>query len=415
MSKWVNMYWISLFCLFARFLGAVSSSQFTTEGRISDMEAKVPTLVEANSRFAFDLYHQLKQQKGNIFFSPYNISTAFAMVSVGARGKTMTEMDQVLYYSKDTISSLESLNQLLLTERNEMARDSSRLITANALWVQEDFPLVPEYQEIVQNNFKAVVRSVDFKKQPVNVVQMIDEWVAKNTNDKITHLLTTQDVSSQTRLVLTSAIYMKGSWVHAFDLKRTTREPFHLNEQYSKQVEMMHTSVNYPLLVEQSFTMLEMPYVSQSAGSRLSLIILLPKQVDGIYELEKDLTFENYTNWIGRLKMQKVNLSMPRFRIEDRIDLKEAMVELGMTDAFNARANFSGISSKPLYINTAIHQTFIEVDEKGTEAAAATAIGMNLTASFSEPYNFVANHPFLFLIVDKNTKTILFMGRFNRP
>lgn len=374
------------------------------------------TIVEGNSHFAFDLYHELKGQQGNLFFSPYNISGAFSMAAAGAKGDTAAEMKKVLYY-KDDLASISQLNQLLTDFSDD--KNSSQLLIGNAMWVQEGFPILSSFQETIQNTYQAIPQIVSFDKNPAEALKSINQWVSSRTNGKINQLMTAQDINANTRLVLTSTIYMKGKWSHLFDKHSTVKAPFYIREKHPIQVEMMNTTSRYPIYIDQNFDMIELCYLNTSSrGPQLAMVVIVPKEVSGLTLLEKEFTFDRWLEWSGLMKNKKVKFSFPKFKIEEQFDLNQTMIELGMITAFNPQADFSGITGQPnLFINKAVHKTFVQVDESGTEAAAATGMSMNVTSVYQpeEPYHLNVDHPFLFLIVDKKSSTILFMGRLLQP
>lgn len=375
-------------------------------------------IIEGNSRFAFDLYQKFKTQRGNFFFSPYSISAAFALTIAGAKGETANEIQQVLHYPVNLFPILGVLNQQLLAGNGEK-NNPSQLFLADAGWVQKGMQILPAFETSIKQSFGTSLGVVNFAQEPINAAKVINKWVADQTQNKISQLLMPQDVSANTRLVLTSAVYMKAPWLHPFDPRQTARAPFRiLNRQTIQALMMKHTAV-YPLFVHQQFAMLEIPYLNKSEkGAQLAMILILPHEEVGLDHVENQLAFDNWRNWINQLHPRRVNLMLPKFRIEDRMDLNQTMKELGMIQAFSPKADFSGITGqKDLFISKAIHKTFIRVDEQGTEAAAATGVSLNVTAILSpeEPYDFVADHPFIVLILDKRTHSILFMGRVMQP
>lgn len=375
-------------------------------------------LVQGNNQFAFELYQQLNKQRGNTFFSPYSIFSAFGMAALGAKGETLQEMQRVLHYSTALAPLARQLNQQLLTS-DSASSDSSQLLLANALWIQTGLPLQPTFQQAVQSAYQTPIEFADFSKKPVETAKKINGWVSHQTRGRISQLFSSQDITRNTRLVLTSAIYMKGSWMHPFDPKETKKGSFYALAHSPTQVWMMKKTAQYPLFVHEQFAMIMLPYAhSSDQGPELAMVIILPHKEIGVDTLEKNLNLANWQQWMSKLKMARVNLSLPRFRLEKTLNLNDVMKELGMVKAFNTLADFSGITGqRDLYISQAVHKTFVQVDEKGTEAAAATGIAMNLTAIFdpNPPYDFIVDHPFLFIIFDKKTGTVLFLGRLLQP
>lgn len=406
---------LSIFMFWAKVQGqepAPSKEKF-----LPTIQSGLNTLVEANSLFVFDLYHQLQSNKGNLVFSPYSIYTTFGMAASGAKGETATEMQKTLHYATSLAPFIGQISKKL-TE-GSTTKNAPVVTLANAIWIQEGLPLLPPFQQAITGSYNAALEQVNFEKDVPVAVRKINQWVAKQTQGRINQLLTTQELTKETRLVLTSAIYMKGQWNHPFERNLTKKGPFYLTDQHTRQVEMMHNTARYPVLIDETFAMIEIPYLNTSQkGPQLSMFILLPNDVQGLERVGKDLSYENWQKWKKKLQEKHVNLSLPKFRVDQRLDLNQTMIELGMVKAFSPQADFSGITGqKDLFINASVHKSFIRVDENGTEAAAATGVGMNLT-SFEEPQemiNFIVDRAFLFMIVDTFTETILFIGHVTQP
>jgi serpin B len=290
---------------------------------------------------------------------------------------------------------------------------------ANAAWVQKGMGLLPNYQRTIRQHFGSPIETVDFAKNSSQAIATINQWVFNLTKGKIKDLLSSQDVSDSTRLVLTSAVYLKAQWLSPFDDGLTKSESFHVNKKDSQDVQMMQINKGFPLYVDNNVSVIELPYANASGkGPQLVMVIALPKDATHLDQIEENLSLSQWKNWIEQMRIKQVELSMPKFKIQTRMDLNDTMKALGMKLAFTPNANFSGITgNSDLYINKAVHQTFINVDEKGTEAAAATAISMNLTSAPDPepPYVFKADHPFIYVIMDRSTGTILFMGRLSKP
>lgn len=406
------------FCSFSPLVEQVLKSIEDKPG--ASYQSDVELIVGGNNQFAFDLYRQFLNRRENVVFSPYSISAALAMTLVGAKGETAQEIQKVLHYPHGLYPIIGSLNQKLITNSGPSEKFPTQLLLANACWVQQDFPLLPAFKNILQTTFNTSAYVVDFNRDPRQATKKINDWVTEQTQGKINKLMMSSDVSSQTRLVLTSAIYMKGKWEHLFDSKNTKKEPFYIaGKKHFIQSSMMHTSAFYPLLVEKDFAMIEIPYViSSNEGPQLAMLIMLPQEELELNRLEKELTWDRWKNSLSQLKSQKVNLVMPKFKLEDRLELNSLLKELGLVNPFTPKADFSGMTGqKDLYISKAVHKTFIQVDEQGTEAAAATGISMNLTAirETEKPYDFIVNRPFVFCIIDKTTQSILFLGRIIQP
>lgn len=373
--------------------------------------------VKGSNSFAVDLYRQLSAQPGNLFFSPESISTAFAMTYAGARGQTAAEMARVFHLTLPP-ERLHPAMGALLAGMNA-PHQGYALSVADALWAEKDENFLPDYLNLVQANYGAGFHPVDFKSNPESARATINAWVEKQTNDKIQNLLGPGAVTPLTRLILTNAIYFKAAWADQFGTFFTRDQDFHLAGGKSIQAPMMHNSGHYYYFKGPSFQALLMPYEKDE----ISMLILLPNGVDGLPALERSLTAANLEKWTKSLAfVNEVDVSLPRFKITQQIELNSTLATLGMKTAFDAGdADFSAITGdKSLFISAAVHKAYIDVDENGTEAAAATAVEMMATAAQPRvppppPIVFTADHPFLFLIRDNASGAILFMGRVTDP
>jgi serpin B len=372
--------------------------------------------VNGSNAFAVDLYAQLSKQPGNLFFSPESISTAFGMAYAGARGQTATEMQQVFHFTLPP-DRLHPAMGALLTEMNGQHK-GYELHVADALWAQQDASFLPDYLKLVQTDYGAGFHRVNFKISPDSVRATINAWVEKQTNDKIKDLLAPGVLNSSTRLVLTNAIYFKGDWQNQFDAGATQKEEFHLSATQWVMAPLMHRTGGYSYYDGGTFQALELPY----AGNEISMVVLLPKETDGLPGLETSFASGVAGEWIQKLQpVDKVILTLPRFTMTQQFELSSALSTMGMAQAFSGAADFSGMTGKPEFsISAAIHKAYIDVNEKGTEAAAATAIVMYATAMRREapeppPVVFRADHPFLFILLDTRSGSMLFLGRVADP
>ncbi|MBW3013092.1 serpin family protein [Candidatus Woesearchaeota archaeon] len=370
---------------------------------------KVAGVVDANNQFAFDLYHKYKGQSGNIFYSPYSISTALAMTYEGAGGKTAEEMQNVFHFPDE-----ETRRPAFARIYNEINKKdkSYKLNTANALWAQEDFNFLPEYMGMIEQYYGGRATNLDFIGDAEGSRQTINNWVEEQTNDKIKDLIPERIINEMTRLVLTNAIYFKGTWVKQFDKKDTMDEDFYVNPETTVKVPMMRQTgeeAKFNYAETEDLQMLELPY----DGEELSMLILLPKE--DLKAIDDSLTPEKISSIRKMLHEQQINIYIPKFKFETKYMMKEDLEQMGMPTAFSMYADFSGMTGDDsLYIAQVIHQAFVEVNEEGTEAAAATAVIMELKAAMIER-EFRADHPFIFIIQQKDTGNILFMGRVNKP
>lgn len=349
------------------------------------------------SDFAFKMYHQLRATEGNLFFSPASIEAALAMTREGAAGNTLRQMN------------------LLLPAAVEFPQTGAdvTLESANALWIDLQFPVLDPFKQKVQETCRAELRAADFKNQPNAEREAVNRWVEEKTRDKIKNLLPPGSVDALTRLILVNAVYFKGDWRFAFDPALTAEEPFRTAAGAVRARMMTMPVQRLAYLENETFQALDLPY----KGDELSMLILLPRDPAGLNRIEDGLSVEALNQWTGALRNEEVVVHLPRFVIESQFDsLAGPLAALGITDAFNPQlANFTGISTEPLYISDAVHKAFVEVNEEGTEAAAATGIIMRTTSMPAPPKLFRADRPFLFMIRARSSGAILFMGRVCEP
>jgi serpin B len=372
-------------------------------------------IAKANNAFALDLYAKLSPAPGNIFFSPSSIETALAMTYAGARGQTAKQMAAVLHLTPgDSIHA--DLGAFIRRLNGDMRNDKSRgydLSVANALWGQTGQSFLPDFTSLLKKDYGAGLNEVDYKQDAEGARKTINAWAAKETHDKIQDLIPPGVLNPTTRLTLASAIYFKGAWTGKFDKKDTADEPFHLSGTDSKTIPMMHRTAKYAYAETNDCQALKLDY----AGRQLSMIILLPRTNNGLSYLEKALTPAMLSKLSGSLMEKKVDVSLPKFRLTQSLELAKTLAAMGMPDAFGGAADFSGITgAKDFSISDVIHKAYVEVNEEGTEAAAATAVVMTLSVEMpGETPVFRADHPFLFLIQDESSGAILFMGRMAAP
>ncbi len=374
-------------------------------------DADVWALVRGNNAFAFDLYSVVSSQDGNVFISPYSISSALAMTYAGARGNTAAQMADVLHYDL----APEQLHKLFseLSKAFNAGGESYRLSVANALWSQVGLKLVPEYVSLAEKYYDAGLKEVDFVYHTEEARSAINRWVEGKTEGKIIDLIAPGVLDPLTRLVLTNAIYFKGRWEQQFRPEQTAEAPFRLSTGKQVIVPFMHQAETFRYAETASAQVLELPY----SGNELAMTILLPKPDSSLAELEAAIRTDGVLSILEALSPTKVDVSIPRFRFEAELLLNGYLEQLGMVNAFDDDiADFSGISDTFLYITHVLHKAFIEVNEEGTEAAAATAVVMGTRSiRLDLPKVFVADRPFVFLIRDVRTGSILFMGRLSDP
>jgi len=379
---------------------------------------KFNNIVDANNQFAKDLYSRYKLEDKNIFFSPYSISSALAMTYEGAKGRTAEEMQAVLHLPNDK-EQIRNDFVSIYTEINK-ADKPYKLTTANALWAQTNFPFYEDYFNTVNTYYDGKVTNLNFKTDTENSRLTINGWVENKTNDRIKNLIPKNVLSVDTRLVLTNVIYFKANWSNKFSAEDTRDGLFTLNSGDTVIAKMMHQTGQYNYAETNNFQILEMNY----AGNDLSMLIILPKE-DKMNTVDAMFTPEKLIEWKTSLETKKVIVTMPKFTFESTYEMSEDLKAMGMPTAFMPfNADFTGMYNQTktdgenLYISAVIHKTFIEVAENGTEAAAATAVIMTSATAMPPteiPKVFNANHPFIFIIQQKATGNILFMGRLSDP
>ncbi|HQC12334.1 MAG: serpin family protein [Methanoregulaceae archaeon] len=377
-------------------------------------------IVEANNRFCFDLYDQLADNPANagenIFFSPFSISTALAITSEGARGRTAEEIRSVFHFPEDASVQREGYASVLAF----INRGASGYIlrTANALWAEQTYPFLPGYISTAERYYDARTINLDFAGHPEESRVMINDWVEEQTEDRIEDLIPPGEINPDTTLVITNAIYFKGTWVKQFDPEKTTYGDFTTGSGEVVQVPMMQRTDEdaiFGYAETDSLQVLSMPYASDD-NKTLSMMVILPGDND-LAAVEESLDLDKIENLRQSLESRRVMVYFPKFTMETRYFLPDTLARMGMQTAFTGGADFSGMDGKgDLFISNVIHQAFVEVNEEGTEAAAATAVIMQKSAAPAEEIPFFrADHPFIFLVQDDETGNILFMGRVMDP
>jgi serpin B len=362
-------------------------------------------IAEGNAGLAVQLYREFGTKEGNLFFSPYSISSAMGMTYAGARGETAMQMKEALHFRLEQAglnSGFRSLNQALHANAQSSGQ---KLSIANAL-VLTGGKVSDAYRKILTTYYDAGIFG--------GGLEAINGWVKKKTEGKIDKIL--EELSPNSVCVILNAIYFKGVWETQFEKKATFDAPFRLSGGQEVKTPFMHRKGDFKLLDEKDFQALSLPY----KGNTLSMVVLLPKTVDGLAGLEDALYAEDLKGWLAKLdkqRGQKVSLYLPQFKLETKYDLAGPFQRMGMKDAFSPAADFSGMGwpKGDLWIGQIKHRAFVEINEEGTEAAAATAVEMVTKAAPVRDLVFRADHPFMFLIRDNATGTILFIGRVANP
>jgi serpin B len=396
---------------------------------VSGGNVDISSIVSGNTAFALDLYRQLKAGDGNIFYSPYSISAALAMTSAGAKENTLQQIAAALHFPAIGGQFNETFQQLdaALKSRSKNIEvptysdsgqpstetiDGFTLNIINALWGQKDYHFLQEYLDLIQQYYGGGLHELDFIHETEKSRLAINDWASEQTNGRIKDLLSPGDVSEFTRLVLTNAIYFNAHWQIQFSESATANAPFYLLDGKEVTVPMMHQGLNSGYTETAGCQALSLPYL----GGDMDMVVLLPD--DGKFkDFEDNLTPAALTDILGKLKPEQVIVSLPKFTFEGYYTLSGPLTALGMTDAFDGgKADFSGITgTKELSISEVIHKSFVAVDEQGTEAAAVTAVMMLGSAGPVKTIEFNVNRPFIFLIRDIQTGSILFLGRVLNP
>ena len=383
------------------------------------------SVVEANNKFTLDLYQVLQKDDKftdqNIFYSPSSISIALAMTFMGARGDTAKQMSEALHWEAMTSDQLHDQQRHFLDALQESNDEGNELLAANRLFVQKSLTIEQEFLEGTKRFYNAEMALTDYQKDPEGARKEINDWVENKTKENIKNLIPEGIIDSSTKLTLVNAIYFKGIWQNEFDQRATRPKDFFVSKKKKVKVKMMKLKTNFKHIAnvgELGCQLVELPY----QGEDLSMLILLPQDKYGLTSVEASLTHDKLQKAIALTQVQpsgEVKVYLPRFNMTQEFQLNELLAKMGVTDMFNAnKADFTGISPG-LFVTHAIHKAFVEVNEKGTEAAAATAVVMSRSKSppggSAKIPVFCADHPFLFLLCHKKSGGILFMGRMMKP
>ena len=377
-------------------------------------------LVLGHNQFALALYKLLAEKDKNLVYSPYSLYQALTMLYAGAAGETASQFEQALALSAKNpdIHRLMNALNLDLVQKNENMEESEQAVLeiANALWVQKDAEILQSYLDTISENYAAGLRSLDFANAQ-KAADLINQWAAEATNEKITEIARPDMFSADTQLALTNAVYFKGAWAQQFEESGTRNEDFMLLDGTVISVPTMITSGNFPVRVNEHYQMIEMPY----KGSNIAMDLIMP--LDGDWDHFEEMSAENLqsylTDMVYHLVYQDVILSMPKFKIETpEINMIDPMIKLGLVDVFGEDANLSGMNGKEdLYVSTLVQKAYIDVNEAGSEAAAVTiaVVAPKGAPSSQEPIEMRFDHPFMFVIRDTKTGTILFIGQLMQP
>lgn len=392
-----------------------SEKQRATSPNVSASD--LSDLVDDNAGFAFDLYQFLREQEGNLFYSPFSVSLALAMTYAGARGDTEAQMADALHFllPQERLHPVFNVLDIELARRGEGAQGKDekgfRLNIVNAIWGQEGFEFLPQFLDVLAENYGAGLRLLDFAQAPEEARVTINDWVSDQTEGRIEDLIPQGVIDRLTRLILTNAIYFNAAWLYPFQEQWTSDGTFHLLDGGESDVPMMSQTESFGYAEGEGYQAVELPY----DGRELSMVILLPR-AGRFDEFQRSVRAERVGGIVGELVQKQVALTMPKFEFESDFSLSKALMAMGMPLAFTEDADFSGMTGgRDLFISDVIHKAFISLDEAGTEAAAATAVAMKVMAVPEEPVEVIVDRPFIFLIRDIETGTILFVGRVVNP
>ncbi len=380
-------------------------------------QTDMTTLSKGNSEFAFDLYQELAAEDGNLFYSPYSISMALAMTYAGARGETEEQMADAMRFllPQQKLHTAFNAMDMQLNQRGEGAEgkdgEEFRMNVVNAIWGQKDYKFLPGFLDVLAENYGAGLRLLDFVSQPEESRITINDWVSVQTEERINDLIPQGSIDSLTRLVLTNAIYFNAAWQYPFEENATTDGSFHLLDGSDVTVSMMNQTKGFGYAEGDGYQAIELLY----DGRELSMMIMLP-ELGRFEEFESSIDDVLVNEIIASMEGEQIALTMPKFEFDSSFGLVKTLAEMGMPIAFTTGADFSGMTgNNDLYIGDVIHKAFVSVDESGTEAAAATAVIMEMTAMPQPPLEVSIDRPFIFLIRDIETGTVLFVGRVLDP
>ncbi|MFI5334113.1 MAG: serpin family protein [Chlamydiales bacterium] len=380
-------------------------------------EQKVQKLSQECGDFGFSLYKVLNNGSSpNLIYSPYSIFSCLSMVSIGAREDTATEMQQALHLTFNR-TDLPKAASLLAKYLTTPVHTSYTLDVANGLWLDRDSFVLADYRHALEEGYRANIQSLDFSKTE-EATALINEWVSNETHGKISRLLQANDLDGSTRMVLTNAVYFQGSWQKPFDAKKTKESDFYPDSETTMPVQMMEQTASFLFLEDESMQVLSLPFLKKDEKSTLACLIFLPKKGKELSDIEKLMSNELLSRWVGGLHNERVHVKMPKFQLDSRTDLNAPLAAIGIKTAFTEKANFSGIDGmRDLFLSRVVHQAFFSLDELGVVAAAATAASMNVTATppASPLRQFIVDRPFLLLLVDLNTKLPLFIVKIQEP
>ncbi len=389
--------------------------------KAGELEFEVPDIAKKNNLFGWAMLDQVtseSEEPENLIFSPMSIHTTVFMASLGAKGETLSQMDDVLEIAElredYAPGNIAMGYELLLDDLQPENEANYQLMVANAMWGQKGYPWDETFENELETHFDAPVQEIDFA-QSSKAADKINNWVADKTNDKITDLVSADDLTDDVRLMLVNTVYFKAKWQSTFEKHETSKKDFTVSEDETIEVDMMFQEEYFDYFETDDLQVVAMPY----EGRDVSMVVILPRDDDGLADARQWMTDGNLCANVENLERKNIAISLPKFTIRTTLNLKDTLEAMGMTDAFTESADFSGMSPNAtedkLHIFDAVHQAFIKVDEDGTEAAAATGMWGGVTSIPPEPIEFNADHPFVFVLRHNPTGEVLFAGQVVRP
>jgi len=370
-------------------------------------------VADSNNLFAFQLYKHINKPGENLFFSPFSISAAMAMTYTGARNETAKQISHTLHFNSEAKHFMGGFKNLIESIESDTADTANhiQLNIANSIWIADSLHLRPMFSLLMQTIYHTQASHINFA--DTNAKNIINQWVESRTNNKIKNLIPDGGLNALTRMVLVNAIYFHAKWQKPFSKHYTITLPFYVSKHDSVNVKTMNITENYKYYENKNLQAIELPY----KGDKLSMLIFLPKGIEGLAKMEKELTNHFYSHVIDSMYSKKVKLSLPKFSTKNQFQINDVLEKMGMPDAFTAKADFSAMSDENLYIDKVFHKAFIDVTEEGTEAAASTVVimGQSMVVNPQLLAIMYVNHPFVFVIRDNTTGCILFMGKITDP
>jgi serpin B len=376
-------------------------------------QGEIRRVVDGNTAFAFNLYSQLKTNTGNVFFSPLSISTCLAMAYAGAHGATATQMAQALHFPTNAGTLHLSLGEIQRQLRNLQGQNGIELNIANGLWAQSSHSFLPAFLNVAKTCYDAEPRQVNFTTGADAAALEMSQWISAKTKGRIQSLVVPGSLSPLTRLVLANAMYFKGRWAHLFDKSGTAPAPFHISAGNDVDIPLMHHFDIVRYTESDVFQAVELPYT----GGGLSMVLFLPRKPASLPQLEAWLSPQFLSRWLGQMSAKTVEIFLPGFQLEAGLNLNYELAKMGMLDAFQPKADFSGIDGDPdLFISAILHKAWVQVNEEGTEAATGTSSMLSQSSHAPPPSPvFRADHPFIFMIRETRSGCLLFLGRLSQP